>query len=92
MSESKSILSGAEYRVVRFVSLGKSNKQIASSSGVGVSMVKYLVGRILAKLGLKNRVEVEIYGLMIAGFRHESVLQRRLELWRNRPMTSKHRR
>lgn len=88
MSKPKSKLSDAEYRVLYFVSLGKSNKEIASSLGVGLSMVKRHMTNVLRKLRLKNRVEVAIYGLMIAGVRHESILRRRLDLWRKRSTMS----
>jgi DNA-binding CsgD family transcriptional regulator len=92
VSKPKSKLSDAEYRVLRFVSLGKTNKEIASSLGVGLSMVKHHMANVLKKLRLKNRVEVAIYGLMIAGFRHESSLRRRLDSWRKQPTMSKQRR
>ena len=92
MNKSKFNLSDAEYRVLGFVSLAKTNKEIASRLGVSPSMVKHHMGNILRKLRLKNRVEVAIYGLMIAGFRHESILRRRLDLWRKRPPMSKQRR
>lgn len=84
----KSKLSDAEKRVLRFVSLGKSNREIASSMGVSQSMIKHHMGNILRKLRLKNRVEVAIYGLMISGFKNEPILRRRVDLWRKRTTMS----
>ena len=92
LHKSKFKLSDAEYRVLRFVSLGKTNEEIASSLGVSLSMVKKHVGNVLRKLRLKKRVQLATYGLMIAGFRHESILCRRLNLWRKRLTMSKQRR
>jgi DNA-binding CsgD family transcriptional regulator len=84
LKKPKSKLSDTEKRVLRFVSLGKTNQEIASAMDVSESMVKHHMGNILRKLQLRNRVEVVIYGLMIAGFRHELILRRRLDLWRKR--------
>ena len=83
------VISDAEKSVLRLVSLGKSNREIASSMGVSQSMIKHHMGNILRKLRLKNRVEVAIYGLMICGFRNESSLRRRLDLWRKRTTLSR---
>ncbi|OGF13333.1 MAG: hypothetical protein A2W00_02765 [Candidatus Eisenbacteria bacterium RBG_16_71_46] len=52
---------------------GHSNKEIARILGVGVPTVKRHVGRMLAKLGLQDRLQLGLYLL-----RHPRVLQTRM--------------
>jgi len=53
----------AEERVLRWVSRGKSNKEIASILGLSPATVKRHLEKILMKSGMRNRVELAIYGL-----------------------------
>ncbi|MCP3688802.1 MAG: response regulator transcription factor [Gammaproteobacteria bacterium] len=51
-------LTGRERQIARYISEGLSNKQIARELSIEVSTVKNHVHNILAKLQLKNRVQV----------------------------------
>ena len=50
-----------ELDVIRFVSKGLQNKDIASELGISEGTVKIHVHHIYAKLGLSNRVELAVY-------------------------------
>jgi two-component system, NarL family, nitrate/nitrite response regulator NarL len=54
-------LTEREMDVVRFVSKGLQNKDIASELGISEGTVKAHVHHIYAKLGLSNRVELAVY-------------------------------
>ncbi len=54
-------LSQRELEVVRLIAGGRSNKEIASALGIGEPSVKKHVGRILGKLGLKDRLQIGLY-------------------------------
>jgi DNA-binding CsgD family transcriptional regulator len=60
-------LTAAEKRVLALVSLAKTNKEIARALGISPSTVKRHLENVLKKLHLKNRIELAIYGLSIAG-------------------------
>lgn len=54
-------LTDREREVIRFVSKGLQNKEIASELGISEGTVKIHVHHIYAKLGLSNRVELTVY-------------------------------
>jgi DNA-binding NarL/FixJ family response regulator len=54
-------LSTRELDVARLIAEGRSNKEIGSAMGVSEPTVKKRVGRILDKLGLKDRLQVGLY-------------------------------
>jgi hypothetical protein len=49
------------------VARAKTNKEIAADLGISPATVKRHLENVLRKLRLKNRVEVAIYALVIAG-------------------------
>jgi DNA-binding CsgD family transcriptional regulator len=60
-------LTGAETRVLALVTLAKTNKEIARDLGISPATVKRHLENVLRKLGLRNRVEAAIYGLLVNG-------------------------
>jgi DNA-binding NarL/FixJ family response regulator len=60
-------LTGAENRVLAHVTRAKTNKEIARDLAISPATVKRHLENVLSKLGLKNRVEAAIYGLMVNG-------------------------
>jgi len=60
-SEQALNLTDREREVIRFVSKGLQNKDIASKLGISEGTVKIHVHHIYAKLGLSNRVELAVY-------------------------------
>jgi DNA-binding CsgD family transcriptional regulator len=72
-------LTAAEMRVLNLISRAKTNKEIAADLGISPATVKRHLENVLRKLHLKNRVELAIYGLMMAGcprgFDHQCPLQ-----------------
>ena len=66
------MITGAESRVLTLVTRAKTNKEIALALRISPATVKRHMEKILAKLGLRNRVEAAIYGLMLNGCPHES--------------------
>ena len=50
-------LSGREQEVLRHLTAGATNAEIAAQLGVGETSVKTYVSRVLAKLGVSNRVQ-----------------------------------
>lgn len=62
----------AEERVLRLVSQAKTNKEIGMVLGISPATVKRHIEKILAKLGLRNRVEAALYGLTLNGCPHWS--------------------
>jgi len=65
-------VTGAEERVLQWVSRGKSNKEIAAVLGISPATVKRHLETLLMKLGMRNRVELAIYGLT-AACPHDSI-------------------
>jgi DNA-binding NarL/FixJ family response regulator len=65
-------ITAAEERVLRWIARGKTNKEIAAVLGISPATVKRHVEKILPKLGLRNRVEVAIFGLALDGCPHQS--------------------
>jgi DNA-binding NarL/FixJ family response regulator len=65
-------LTPSEIRVLEFVSLAKTNKEIAALLNISPSTVKRHLENILRKAHLKNRVEAAIYGLALKGCPHAS--------------------
>lgn len=58
-----SSLSRREIEIVRSLTAGLSNKEIANSLNLAVATVKVHVKSLLKKLGLKNRTQAAIWGL-----------------------------
>ncbi|MBI3158852.1 MAG: response regulator transcription factor [Chloroflexi bacterium] len=56
-------LSGREMEVLESVTLGKSNKEIASDLGISHQTVKNHVTAILRKLGVDDRTQAAVYAL-----------------------------
>jgi DNA-binding NarL/FixJ family response regulator len=63
-------LTDREYEVVRAVAAGRSNAEIGRELAMSEATVKAHVSRVLAKLGLANRVQAAIL-VHDAGLRHE---------------------
>ena len=61
--ESSFPLSERERKVLKFVAMGLSNKEIAVSMSISPSTVKRHVENILKKLHMKNRVEAAVYAV-----------------------------
>jgi DNA-binding NarL/FixJ family response regulator len=55
------ILSEREHEVVRLVAAGMSNAEIAASLYLSEATIKSHITRILARLGLRDRVQVAVY-------------------------------
>lgn len=65
-------ITAAEQRVLALVAQARSNKEIALDLGISPATVKRHMEKILRKLGLRNRVEAAICGLILNGCAHES--------------------
>jgi DNA-binding NarL/FixJ family response regulator len=57
------VLTQREMDVLRYLALGRSNKEIASALGVGEETVKTHVGNVLGKLGVENRAQAIVQSL-----------------------------
>lgn len=66
-------LTPGEERVLRLVSRGKTNKEIALVLGLSPATVKRHLEKSLSKLGLRNRVELAIYGVTANSCPHHSI-------------------
>lgn len=60
-------LTCAEKRILARVAFAKTNKEIARDLGISPATVKRHLENVLSKLGLKNRIEAAIYGLLAKG-------------------------
>lgn len=56
-------LTGREIEILRLVATGLSNQSIAERAGISEVTVRTHVSHVLAKLGLKNRVEATLFAL-----------------------------
>jgi DNA-binding CsgD family transcriptional regulator len=75
-------VTAAERRVLRLVSLAKTNKEIAVVLDISPATVKRHLENILRKLHLRNRVDAAICGLIANGCPSGSSSTCPLELWR----------
>ena len=60
-SAADALITGRELDVVRALASGKSNSEIAAQLFLGEATVKSHIARVLAKLGLRDRVQIVIY-------------------------------
>jgi len=65
-------ITAAEQRVLALVAQARSNKEIDLDLSISPATVKRHMEKILKKLGLRNRVEAAICGLLLSGCPHES--------------------
>ena len=65
-------ITAAEQRVLALVAQARTNKEIALDLSISPATVKRHMEKILRKLGLRNRVEAAIFGLMLNGCPHDS--------------------
>jgi DNA-binding CsgD family transcriptional regulator len=65
-------ITAGEERVLRWVARGKTNKEIAAVLGISPATVKRHVEKILTKLGLRNRVEIALFGFTLNGCPHRT--------------------
>lgn len=63
--DSPEMLTERETEVLRLLSHGQSNKEIASSLGIGEKTVKTHVSNILSKLGVQSRTQAALYAVRI---------------------------
>ena len=56
-----SALSEQERAVLRAIAKGSSNGEVAEHLGISTATVKYHLGRIFVKLGVRNRVEAAVF-------------------------------
>ena len=63
ISELKAPLTPRELGVLRLLTAGRANKEIALELGIGEATVKSHVGRILAKLGVQSRAQAAIHAI-----------------------------
>jgi DNA-binding NarL/FixJ family response regulator len=59
----ETFLSARECEVLNLIARGRKNRQIALALGVEERTVRFHVGNILAKLGVKNRTQATCYAL-----------------------------
>jgi DNA-binding NarL/FixJ family response regulator len=65
-------VTAAEQRVLSLVSRAWTNKEIATALGISPATVKRHIEKILAKLGLRNRVEIALFGFTLNGCPHRT--------------------
>ncbi len=58
---SASTLSTHESAVLRAIADGSNNREAADRLGISIATVKYHLGRIFVKLGVRNRVEAAVF-------------------------------
>jgi DNA-binding NarL/FixJ family response regulator len=75
-------LTGAENRILAHVARAKTNKEIARDLGISPATVKRHLENVLGKLGLRNRVEAAIYGLLAKGCSGAMNSGCALQMWR----------
>jgi DNA-binding NarL/FixJ family response regulator len=63
--EERELLTGRETEVLRLVSLGLTNKEIARRLGIGEGTVKTHVSRLLTKLGLQSRTQAALHAVRL---------------------------
>lgn len=57
------ILSQREFEVLERIALGHKNHEIAQSLGIAEVTVRFHIGNILSKLGVKNRTQAACYAI-----------------------------
>jgi DNA-binding NarL/FixJ family response regulator len=82
------VVTSAENRVLALVTQAKTNKEIAHDLGISPATVKRHLENVLGKLGLRNRVEAAIYGILLNGCAGGVGSECALQTWRKeREMT-----
>jgi DNA-binding NarL/FixJ family response regulator len=56
-------LTAREREVLRYLALGRANREIAAALAIGEETVKSRVGHLLAKLGAENRAQAAVEAL-----------------------------
>jgi DNA-binding NarL/FixJ family response regulator len=64
------LMTERERDVMRLLMDGQTNRQIATSMGIGAVTVKAHLGRMLRKAGVKNRVELTLKAMQGEGWEH----------------------
>jgi DNA-binding NarL/FixJ family response regulator len=59
----RAALTAREAQLVRLLSLGLKNREIAATLSVTEGTVKVYLSRLFAKLGVKDRFELALYGM-----------------------------
>ena len=67
MDARKAGLTGREIQLIRLLSLGLKNKEIASTLSITEGTVKVYLSRLFQKLGVKDRFELALYGMKHPG-------------------------
>lgn len=78
------LLTVAERKILGCVSRAKTNKEIASDLSISPATVKRHLENILRKLGLRNRVEAAIFGVMMGGCSEASSGCKLVKWWSDR--------
>jgi len=81
-ARTKKVLTGAENRVLALVVRASTNKEIAVELGISPATVKRHLENILRKLGVRNRVEAAICGLLLNGCSAGRDSRCALQAWR----------
>jgi DNA-binding NarL/FixJ family response regulator len=63
----KAGLTGREIQLIRLLSLGLKNKEIASTLSITEGTVKVYLSRLFQKLGVRDRFELALYGMKHPG-------------------------
>jgi DNA-binding CsgD family transcriptional regulator len=63
-------LSRSEERIVRLVSLGRTNREVSGELGLSPKTVEWHLSRLYRRLGVRSRTELSV--LLLAGGRAEA--------------------
>jgi DNA-binding NarL/FixJ family response regulator len=59
----RTLFSRAEKKIIRLISEGKTNKEIAEISNLSAGTVRNYISSIMQKAGIRNRVQIAIFAL-----------------------------